>query len=157
MSPEAARTWWFGTADDRHRPSGGGENRRRGARSLGGSGHPGAWRRPGVTSLTVPVGGGRVACGPMRRARPGRGRTWTAAGERFVAWWVTPRAYRVSPAAARPIGTGHGRAASAGVTERDLAGPGTTGRGTGATAGAAVAGRTSAIDRMSVETERVVA
>lgn len=155
MSRAAVHGVWVGTADGRDRPSGGGEKRPGGARSLVGSGPPGAWRRPGVTSLTAPPAGGRVACGLVTRAVPVPDVTWTAAGGRFVAWWVTPRAYRVSPAHARPIGTGHGR--TAGVTERDLAGPGTTGRGTGAMAGAAVAGRTSAIDRMSVETERVVA
>ncbi|GAB7052494.1 hypothetical protein JCM9534A_76200 [Catenuloplanes indicus JCM 9534] len=150
MSRRTAPALWINTVGGGDRPSGGGEKRRRGARSLEGSGPPG---HPGVTSLTVTAGGGRVACEPARRAVPVRVRTWTAAGGRFVAWWVTPGSARRLPG--RSVRGTAGR--RVGVTERDLAGPGTTGRGAGAMAGAAVAGRTSAIDRVSVETERVVA
>ncbi|MDR7274145.1 hypothetical protein J2S41_000923 [Catenuloplanes atrovinosus] len=157
MSREAARGTGIGTADRRDRPSGGGENRRRGARSSEGPGRPAG---DDVTSVTAVRGGGRVACGPVDRALPVRGGTLPGAGERFVAWWVMPGAHRpgtVSPGGAQPIGTGHGRPASVTVAERVPAGPGTTGRDATIAAGAAVTGRTWVTDRVSVETERVVA
>jgi hypothetical protein len=142
-----------GTDAGRGRPPyGGGENRRSGAPSLEGVG---AWPPRKVTSITAGDRGERVACTGINHPPhdiPGGGRAvCSLGGHAPVPAQGQPERCPADRYGTRASRTGHGY---------DETGPRRSGHdrvGDEEHGGTAVSDRTSVADRVSVETERVVA